>query len=44
MRAVEMDKLFDPRVIGPYMPRLKEFEAQFPAGGLYGPVVLDKME
>ena len=43
MQAAEMEKIFDPRVIGPYLPRLKVFEAQFPAGGLYGPVALDRM-
>ena len=43
IRAAKPREIFDPTILGPYQDRLDEFEANFPAGGLYGPVTLEKL-
>ncbi len=44
IRAVKPETLFDPRVLGPYHERQLVFEQEAGEGGLYGPVVLERLD
>jgi len=43
LRAVKPETLFDHRVLGPYHERQIVFEQEAAEGGLYGPVVLERI-
>lgn len=44
IRAVKPETLFDLRVLGPYHERQIVFEQEAAEGGLYGPVVLERLD
>lgn len=44
IRAAKPETLFDPRVLGPYHERQIVFEQEAAEGGLYGPVVLERLD
>ena len=43
LRAAKPETLFDRRVLGPYHERQIVFEQEAAEGGLYGPVVLERL-